>query len=242
MKSQTKSFRDSIILAGLIISLTSASLLFAGEKTADAYRELPVSEQDVLMQRITGTLQSVKSLKADFAQERHLSLFLDVLSARGRLYFVMPDRLRWELSEPYASVLVFNGGNVAKFVREDGKLVKMKPGMEDMLQEVLQQITSIMRGNFKKLRDVYDISLFQGKDYRLSMRPLSAGLSKIIKSLDLSIDPGSSHVTTITIREPQGDYIEIKFSGEEENRTLDNRLFDLNSPLPPGETTGNKNK
>jgi hypothetical protein len=49
-------------------------------------------------------------------------------------------------------------------------------------------------------------------------------------------------VTTITIREPQGDYIEIKFSGEEENRTLDNRLFDLNSPLPPGETTGNKNK
>jgi outer membrane lipoprotein-sorting protein len=237
-----KSLRGVIILAVLIASLSNASLLFAGEKMVDAYRELPLPEQDVLLQKMTGTLQSVKSLKADFVQERHLSLFLDVLSAKGRLYFEMPDRLRWELSEPYASVLIFNGGNVAKFIQERGKLVKMKLGMEDILQEVLKQIISIMRGNFKKMRDVYDISLFQGKDYRLSMRPSSAGLSKIITSLDLSIDPDSSHVTKITIREPQGDYIEIKFSGEEENRTLDNRLFDLNSPLPPRETktTGNK--
>lgn len=229
----------------LIISLILVFAFVNGADrllAADTYAELPVSEQDVLMKRMTTSLQSVKNLKADFVQERHLSMFMDVLSAKGRLYFEMPERLRWELSEPYVSVLILNEGAVVKFNREGGKLVKMKLGMEDLLQEVLKQIISMMRGDLKKMREAYQVSLSQGRDYRLSMKPVSTGLAKIIKSLDLSIDPGSSHVTKITIREPQGDYIEIKFSGEEENRTLDARLFDLNNPLPPREiaTTGNK--
>lgn len=220
-----------MLLSALIISISSASLLHGAEKSAESYRELSASEMDIFIERMTGNLHSVQNLKADFIQERHLSMFLDVLSAKGTLYFEMPDKLRWELTEPYASILIFNSGYVAKFNRENGKYVRMNLGMEDMFRESLRQIISIMRGDFKKVREDYNISMVKGADYLLVMRPVSKGMAKVIKSLDLSIDQTSNHVTKIVIHEPHGDYIEIRFSGQEENRTFDQRLFDRNNPF-----------
>ena len=220
-----------IILTVLIISLSCAAILHGAEKSVELYRELSASEMEVILARTTENLQSVKNLKAEFIQERHMAMFLDVLSAKGVLYFEMPDKLRWELTEPYASILIFNSGNVAKFNREKGKYVRMNLGMEDMFRESLRQIISIMRGDFRKVQKDYNISMAYGGDYRLVMRPVSAGMAKVIKSLDLSIDQRSNHVTKIVIREPKGDSIEIRFSGQEENSALDQRLFDLSNPL-----------
>ena len=222
-----------IILTVLIISLSCAAILHGAEKSVELYRELSASEMEVILSRMTENVQSVKSIKADFIQERHMAMFLDVLSAKGILYFEMPDKLRWELTEPYASILIFNSGNVAKFNREKGKYVRMNLGMEDMFRESLRQIISVMRGDFKKVQKDYNISMAHGVDYRLVMRPVSTRMAEVIKSLDLSIDQRSNYVTKIVIREPKGDSIEIRFSGQEENSALDQRLFDLSNPLTP---------
>ena len=237
-----KSLSRIIILTVLIISLSSASILHGAEKSVEPYRELSASEMEVILARMTESIQFVKSLKAEFTQERHMAMFLDVLSAKGILYFEMPDKLRWELTEPYASILIFNSGNVAKFNREKGKYVRMNLGMEDMFRESLRQIISIMRGDFRKVQKDYNISMANGADYRLVMRPVSAGMAKVIKSLDLSIDQRSNYVTTIVIREPKGDSIEIRFSDQEENSAFDQRLFDLSNPLTPDHPGSISNK
>ena len=237
-----KSLSRIIILTVLIISLSSASILHGAEKSVEPYRELSASEMEVILARMTESIQFVKSLKAEFIQERHMAMFLDVLSAQGVLYFEMPDKLRWELTEPYASILIFNSGNVAKFNREKGKYVRMNLGMEDMFRESLRQIISIMRGDFRKVQKDYNISMAHGADYRLVMRPVSTRMAEVIKSLDLSIDQRSNYVTTIVIREPKGDSIEIRFSDQEENSAFDQRLFDLSNPLTPDHPGSISNK
>ena len=237
-----KSLSRIIILTVLSIFISSSSILHGAEKSVEPYRELSASEMEVILARMTENIQSVKNLRAEFIQERHMAMFLDVLSAQGVLYFEMPDKLRWELTEPYASILIFNSGNVAKFNREKGKYVRMNLGMEDMFRESLRQIISIMRGDFRKVQKDYNISMAYGGDYRLVMRPVSAGMAKVIKSLDLSIDQRSNYVTTIVIREPKGDSIEIRFSDQEENSAFDQRLFDLSNPLTPDHPGSISNK
>ncbi len=191
---------------------------------------------DEVIKEITASLQSVKTLKAEFTQERHLAIFLDVLSSRGIFYFEMPGKLRWEITEPFSSILIFNGGYVAKFNRENGAYVRMKLGMEDVLQEVLNQILAIMHGDFEKVHKVYGITVIPGNDRRLVLKPLSAGLAKVIKDMELSIDRNTNHVTKIVIHEPHDDYIEIRFLAEEQNGTLDRGIFDLAHPLLPAVT------
>src|SRR3989337_2565927 len=237
-----KSLSRIIIFTVLIISLSSASILHGAEQSVEPYRELAASEMEVILARMTESIQFVKSLKAEFIQERHMTMFLDVLSAKGILYFEMPDKLRWELTEPYASILIFNSGNVANFNREKGKYVRMNLGMEDMFRESLRQIISIMRGDFRRVQKDYNISMAHGVDYRLVMRPVSTRMAEVIKSLDLSIDQRSNYVTKIIIREPKGDSIEIRFSGQEENSALDQRLFDLSNPLTPDHPGSISNK
>lgn len=218
----------SIILA-VMFFCHGATASHAAGKTANPSNAGP----DGAIKEITASLQSVKTLKAEFIQERHLAIFMDVLSSRGVFYFEMPGKLRWEVTEPFSSILIFNGGYVAKFNRENGAYSRMKLGMEDVLQEVLNQILAIMHGDFEKIHKVYGISVIPGNDRRLILKPLSAGLAKVIKDMELSIDHNTNHVTKIVIHEPHDDYIEIRFLAEEQNGNLDRGLFDLANPLLP---------
>ncbi len=219
----------SILLAALFFCFSSTASQAAGKNAPSP----SVADVDTVIKEITASLQSVKTLKAEFTQERHLAIFLDVLSSRGVFYFEMPGKLRWEITEPFSSILIFNGGYVAKFNRENGAYVRMKLGMEDVLQEVLNQILAIMHGDFDKVHKVYGIAVIPGNDRRLVLKPRSAGLAKVIKDMELSIDPNTNHVTKIVIHEPQGDHIEIRFLAEEQNGVLDRGIFDLANPLLP---------
>lgn len=219
----------SILLGALFFCFSSTASQAAGKKAPPP----SVADVDTVIKEITASLQSVKTLKAEFTQERHLAIFLDVLSSRGVFYFEMPGKLRWEITEPFSSILIFNGGYVAKFNRENGAYVRMKLGMEDVLQEVLNQILAIMHGDFDKVHKVYGIAVIPGNDRRLVLKPRSAGLAKVIKDMELSIDPNTNHVTKIVIHEPQGDHIEIRFLAEEQNGVLDRGIFDLANPLLP---------
>jgi outer membrane lipoprotein-sorting protein len=222
----------------LFVPVILALALFCfGQSASNAAGETPKAQSnagvDEVIKKITSSLQSVKTLKAEFAQERHLAIFLDVLSSHGVLYFELPGKLRWEITEPFSSILIFNGGAVAKFNRENGAYVRMKLGMEDVLREVLSQIIAIMRGDLEKIGKVYGISVIQGAERRLVLKPLSAGLAKVIKDMELSVDRETNHISKIVIHEPHDDYIEIRFLREEQDGALNPSLFDLTNPLLP---------
>lgn len=208
----------------LLLIFCAASVSYAKE---NIYTEVPASESDALLKRVKERLGAVRTIKARFVQERRLSAFLDVLKSEGVMYFDAANKLRWEITEPYRSILIFNDGKVAKFSMTGGEFRKMKLGMEELLQEVLRQNLSFMRGDFDAVKENYSLTITKGKDYKLALLPVSAGMAKAIKSIELYMQPSSGHITRIVTREPQGDFIEIRFYGEEEDLALPAELFNL---------------
>lgn len=197
----------------------------------DGFREIP-SKDSAELQKLGAQIRLTKTYQADFNQERHLAVFKDILRSTGRIYFQLPDKLRWETREPYVSLLISNGSHVARFLGENGGLKKMQLGMEDMLQQVMGEISGIMRGDFQALFSQYRILLSDSKDH-LQLIPRSEDRKKSIASLEFSLEPATGKVTRVVIREPQGDFIEISFFHGIENSPLDESLFSLQSPLPP---------
>ena len=227
-------------IAGVILSLLAgigvSSRSLAEEETsptAAAYRPLSVEERDEFLRSMARSLESVRSMRADFVQERRLSLFLDTLTAKGICCFERPNKLRWELSEPYVTVLIYNGKKVAKFDRVDGRFRRMNLGAEDLLREVLGQVIGWIKGDFKDAKELYEIRLLKGSDYRLVLRPRSKDLRKMIEAVELSIDPASLRVRCVTVREPQDDCLEIRFLKEQLNPPFDPGTFDPKDPLLP---------
>ena len=179
---------------------------------------------------IETNLHTLNSLKADFIQERHIALFLDVLESRGALSFERPNKLRWELKEPYRTILLFNDNDVAKFRIEAGKIKKANFGMEDLLRGVLGQIISILKGDFSKSMDAYNMEVLEGNNYLLKLTPKSEAMAKSILSLELFFDKKSLQMSQIIIREPQDDFMKIVFSEHKVNGAIDKQVFNIEEP------------
>jgi outer membrane lipoprotein-sorting protein len=148
-------------------------------------------------------------------------------------FYEKPDRLRWEMHQPYASIMIFNGGRFAKYNRDNGKYVRMKSGMERFMKEALKQIMTMMNADFVRMKKLYKVEVGKEKNYVVTLTPLSDAMRRIISSIVLDVDATAYYVKKVKIFEAQGDSIEISFSALQENMPLSENLFDLNEPVLP---------
>ncbi|HTH47679.1 MAG TPA: outer membrane lipoprotein carrier protein LolA [Candidatus Limnocylindria bacterium] len=73
-------------------------LLFLGRSV------LAGPEDDALLGRWLARQTNVTSWSADFVQTRHLKALTQPLTTPGRVWFVAPDKFRWELGSPAQSI------------------------------------------------------------------------------------------------------------------------------------------
>ena len=83
-------------------------------------QELTADEADAFILEMANVLKTRTTMQVDFKQERHLSMFLEPLMSQGICFFKDPGQLRWEIFEPYMSLLIFNDNSVAKYDFEKG--------------------------------------------------------------------------------------------------------------------------
>ena len=209
-------------LFSLLPSTVSASLVD---------QDLSSDEVDAFLEEMSQVLFSMKSMQVDFEQERHLAMFLKPLVSKGICFFEDPGRLRWEIFEPYKSLLIFNGNSVAKYDFSQGEPRRLNLGSEDVIREVLVQIMDWMKGDFRASAEIYDIRISRNEDYQLRLIPQSRELLENIKFIELYIDNRTKHITQVLIRETKTDFVRIEFTNERNNLELDEKLFDLKNPL-----------
>ena len=218
------------IVVTFLLSILTLSVINAVAKENENYTSVSEERKAEIMKNIKGNLHTFKTLRADFVQERHIALFLDVLRSGGALTFERPNKLRWELKEPYRTIMLFNDSNVAKFRIEKGKIKKANFGMEDLLRGVLGQIITILKGDFGMSMEAYNLEVMEGNAYLLKLTPKSEAMAKRILSLELFFDIESLQMSQIIIREPQDDFMKIIFSDHRINETLSDKLFNIEKP------------
>ena len=214
-----------------VATLLMLMAVFVFTEVPGGFREI-TSKDDADLKRLAEHIKLTSSYEADFVQERHLALFKDVLKSTGKIYFEVPDKLRWEITDPYVSLLVSSNGQVARFTSEENRLKKMDLGNQEMFQQIIQEMTGIMRGDFQALFSQYRILLSQSMNH-LMLLPRSKDLQKSIASLEFSIESDSGKVTQVIIREPEKDFVQIQFQNTKENVKLDPAIFSLQAPTPP---------
>ena len=235
----------------LMTTLACAFVAAPASGTDDDKASPPVTREklsaervDELLDLISQATRDLTSLKAEFTQRRHMEAFEDALVSKGTMYFAAPDKIRWELSEPYRSALVFDGERIAKFVYRKGERRKLKTGSAEIMQEVLKFIASWIQGDFESSRKVFDLQIErvcdgisdtrtdgQGNEsceLNLVFTPRSSKMSERIRSIELAMRDESKDIDRVTIRESQGDHILIWFADQQRNLELAEDLFALN--------------
>jgi len=190
---------------------------------------LPDAECRAVLKQMAQSLLTHSTLKARFLQERRLALFDDVLKMKGYFYYQKPGRIRWEIVDPYASILVLlEDGRMERFDVVGGKAVKVRTDNRQISGEVLNQISRWLNGDLERVLKDFEVKMVRGAAYRLTLRPKSEALAGFLSRIEFEIDTRSYFVLTISLWESGNDATVIRFLDPSVDTPLPDRLFDVN--------------
>jgi outer membrane lipoprotein-sorting protein len=170
-------------------------------------------------------MASLKSVYMEFTQERHLSLFAEPLKSEGVMLMEKPDRIRWETTAPFATILLGDRKSVAQF--EDGK--KLNLGFPQMLQREMEQMTLMHRGKLDALMADYTVTLTNNT---IALVPKDANVRGMLEAIEMHMAPELAGVQAIVMKEPGGDFTRIILKNEKRDVTYPPGTFDQAKPLP----------
>jgi outer membrane lipoprotein-sorting protein len=200
-------------LAALVVSLASVASIAAGQ-TADPH----VLEKLRALGRASA---GVTTMRARFAQEKHLSIVKDVLRASGTFLLDKRGRVAWVVEEPDPiRILITRDGVFAA-----GKRVAGGAGAPATFSPLptLEGLNGIFAGVSEATAKDFEVT-FLASD-RLRLTPRSARLAEWVSQIEIRLGGEARVPTDVRLEEPGGDVTEIAFRDVVVNPPLDDAAF-----------------
>jgi outer membrane lipoprotein-sorting protein len=166
----------------------------------------------VTLDEVSRAMSGVKTVFARFVQERHLSLFQEPLRSEGYLSCEKPGRIRWEITQPYRSVLVSDGSGVAQFEWIDDQWKRLDLGLADAMQHIVSQIAGVIEGRYASNRREFDVTIAAGEGGPvLTLVPQQEKVRKMMRAIEVHLAPDLKGTRRVVLRESNADFTEIRF-------------------------------
>ena len=192
----------------------------------------PTNVPAVSLEEISRAMARAGTVFTRFVQERHLALFNEPLRSEGCLCFEKPGRVRWEITNPYQSILVSDGSGVAQFEWLDEKWKKLDSGLAGAMQNVVAQIAAVMEGRYASDSRDYTVTLADSPEGPvITLVPRNETMRKMMQAIEVYLAADMKGTRRIVLRETGGDFTDIRFSGQVVGLELPPRTFDRKSPL-----------
>ena len=208
----------------MLVALTAMAV--AGEPPLQ-----PVADPRPVLQDLQRKMSSLGSVRLEFTQERHLKLFAEPLHSEGVMLMERPDRIRWETTAPYQSILLGNHKSVAQFERTEGDWKKLKLAFPQILRRIMEQMVQMHQGKLDALTADYTITVATGSVAVVTMVPKDETLRGMLSSLEIKMRPDFSATREVVMNEPGGEFTRIIFRREERGVKFPPNTFDQTKPL-----------
>ena len=168
--------------------------------------------------------REVRSVRADFTQEKQMKILARPLVSRGRFIYRSAGSLRWEYLSPVRSVLLMHDGRVRRFVKGRHGFTEDAGARLEAMRIVVEQIARWLHGDFDSNPD-FSAKLLPGKPSRIIFTPREEGLSSIIRRIELRLSTRPGIIDTVTIEEGRDSRTVLRFSGARLNEAIADRVF-----------------
>ncbi|MGA7615202.1 MAG: outer membrane lipoprotein carrier protein LolA [Thermoanaerobaculia bacterium] len=208
--------------AGLSLSL------LAGISVAGV---IPKSETlQTILEQIAARQKTVKTLQADFRQEKEMALLSDAEVSTGTFQYARPNKVLWIYDKPKPVTMLIANGELTTYFPDLRRAERIEvKRFEDRIFRYLGA-----SGAIEELTRYFDVTVVDAKgssEYRLELQPKTAAIARRVKEIKLWIDRKSYLTTKIEYVEGDGDLTRYEFSNIRINAPIADSTFTLN--LPP---------
>ncbi len=170
---------------------------------------------------IEKNMSQVKSISGTFLQKKNIKILAKPLLSKGTLYYLSPDSIRWEYTEPVKSILLVNKGNVKRFIFKEGVFVEDSSVRLEAVRIVVGQITEWFAGKFNNNRD-FKADITDGK---VVLTPHNESIKSFIKKVVITFSKNEGVISAIEIIEVQGAATYLEFNDIAINKPLPDGIF-----------------
>ena len=195
----------------LLLSVLLALTAHAATNEVTAATPADVS---AIMKEFQTKSATSKSVYMEFTQERVLKLFAEPLKTEGVMLIARPDKIRWETTAPYQTIMLGEKKSVAQFEFNDGKWEKLKLGFPQALERVMQQMSAMNQGKMDAMTADFTITATTGRETVLTMTPKNETVRGVMASLEIHLSPDLAATREVVMNEPNGDLTRITFHAE----------------------------
>jgi outer membrane lipoprotein-sorting protein len=170
------------------------------------------------------TFRNIRSVKAEFLQKRYLKILTKPLLSEGKLFFYIPDSLRWEYKSPLRSVMLQKGSTIQIYNFSEGV---WKPEIGQAVEArrmVLAEISQWFQGRFdesKAFKQLYS----PGPPARVTMVP-GEGIDRFIQRIEIVLAAKPGVIDRVEIQEPGDSRTSIEFRNVEINSSFSSEVFE----------------
>jgi outer membrane lipoprotein carrier protein len=173
-------------------------------------------------EELKSTAGSIKSVRAEFVQEKHLKILARPLVSSGVFYFQAPASLRWEYQAPVRNILLMNNDRTERYVATDAGLVKEAGANLQAMQVVMEQITQWLDGRFDE-NPMFAANLEPGP--KIVLVPKEKAFAKMIQRIELLLSNRAGVIDTVTIYETDDSFTRLVFQNVVINQPMDDSIF-----------------
>ncbi len=202
---------------GLLILLLLTQSLFAQDK------KMTTSEISQFKTTTEKETKSIKTIKTDFIQFKHLDFLEKDIESSGKMIFKSPSSLKWKYINPYQYSITFKNNKI--HINDQGNKSTVNAGNNKMFERINKLIVGTVSGNMFDDKE-FVIEYYKNKDYNIAkLTPKESALKKYIKHVYLYFPPNEAVVSKVKLIEPSDDYTLIIFKNKVVNVPIDDALF-----------------
>lgn len=215
MRFMIKMIVLSMIFIGLSSSNTSSDQVFTSVKN--------VAE---LKAKIIEKAKSTKSISSDFIQEKHLTMFEEIMESKGAFLFKAPNKVRWEYVSPISYIIVLDGKKVK--IKDEEKVKTYDMNSNPIFKEINRLLVHSLNGEILSSSD-FRIEYFESKHrYMARLFPENEDMKQMINNIEIYFAKIDFGVVGLRINEFSQDYTIIKFQNRILNEEIEDSSFIFN--------------
>lgn len=210
----------------LIFKCTLFFLLLTSTITLNAQEKYQLlSNTSEVEKNIKEASEKLKTLQANFTQDKNLTFLDEIIQSKGRFVFQSPNSVRWEYTEPYLYLIIIDNGIIT--IKDEQKTNKVEMASNPIFKQINNLMLSTVKGDILLNTDFESKVYENNNSYKIELQPKDNNMKEFISEINLILDKKNLTVISIKMIEPMGDYTFITFKNKILNEIIPKNSFIL---------------
>jgi len=205
------------------------AMLSLGLLVSHAYA---AQDASAILLRLEAKMSGVKTIEADFIQEKRLSVFSRPIIIKGKIFIQKPQLFSWHVQSPVRYSMFLKEDVIKQWDEESDQIQQFSLERNPGFSMVIAQMKVWFFGAYISLLKDYDVKIISEEPVILEFAPIQSNPAfGLIKGVNIFFEKDERYLQEIRIEEKNGDTTILTFSSVKLNMPINPSAWELKSDV-----------